>query len=986
MIKYIHKLRRKTILPLHNALRTHVDFYDKWHNHRHHKHIHLGVLIIFAFFMGLGFFSHNVDVAAAPAVDIAKPEVVSEALISEPISEPALESTPEPVPEATPEPDSIPEPTVPNVGPPTFAYDFVDASGASTGGSIEFIDPNTGSTITSGNANVSIPVQIPNGGSKVNIKITPQGGPIKDIQFNGVDISVSRNATVRVDKPATLPGWNDTYAVGDVSGFEFTTGRFTAQAEGKDLFKCLSWDFDNQVCTGRWKKVADIVPGEDYTVDFTPVDPGYGEKSNIVNILSKDKELLNYEETVVEETVVNGQTFNTVSIVALADELMPIPLFDQITVNEISLSSSLNDLIIYSTDGAIAQKIIAVDAGELQAKEVQVTKKAKGTALLKCVDINISGLSCNKWKKEKALVVDQSYTLALDSSELVVYGESKDGVLILDDNYEVLSVSEQTVVVEGDTTKRSVQLINLNPYKVTTYFDGVSSLSEIRIDIDETVSNDSTEGKYIALDIDAINATEADIDATAVGYDLFSCTDFDDANNICNGKWKKKKDLVIGENYQFNIKKAEKLQGFFESKKHLSLLGTEESLLDYRETVLSDDGAKETLEIIPAAGIIKKITINDHIIDASNDLKITEFETELQGFGIDPTGLNALSSDLEIEAKGNTLLKCKDWEFETSTCLGEWIEISSLVPGQVYSLTVDSLDPGFKEVNTPGKSSGGGNTKILVGTQYVVNTSPDEQDKETSSSEGIDESLFVNNESKEILFNSKESSLYDISDMTEDEISVDIVEEVIVADSTNTKDVSVVSNHIVSDIYKKPTGAQLQKGSHGEDVRVLQKFLNAQGFILAQSGPGSLGNETEYFGSLTENALIRFQEAHKKEILDPLALDSGTGYYGIYTMSVVKNILAAIPMPEDIGVIYTPSEHYSKSDIESVLTANVESLWSLVKNLLGASASNSDVYRTATQLAREYDIQVPEWGIEGIYDSRELPQATIIDILVTFDN
>ncbi len=58
----------------------------------------------------------------------------------------------------------------------------------------------------------------------------------------------------------------------------------------------------------------------------------------------------------------------------------------------------------------------------------------------------------------------------------------------------------------------------------------------------------------------------------------------------------------------------------------------------------------------------------------------------------------------------------------------------------------------------------------------------------------------------------------------------------------------------------------LRLGAKDNQVKVLQQFLNRNGFKLASKGVGSPGKETDYFGSLTASTLTKFQEANKNKI------------------------------------------------------------------------------------------------------------------------
>jgi hypothetical protein len=68
--------------------------------------------------------------------------------------------------------------------------------------------------------------------------------------------------------------------------------------------------------------------------------------------------------------------------------------------------------------------------------------------------------------------------------------------------------------------------------------------------------------------------------------------------------------------------------------------------------------------------------------------------------------------------------------------------------------------------------------------------------------------------------------------------------------------------------------------SEGEDVRQLQMYLNSQGFVIATTGTGSKGNESTYFGNLTQAALARFQAAKN--------ITPAEGYFGRVTRAYIR--------------------------------------------------------------------------------------------------
>lgn len=85
------------------------------------------------------------------------------------------------------------------------------------------------------------------------------------------------------------------------------------------------------------------------------------------------------------------------------------------------------------------------------------------------------------------------------------------------------------------------------------------------------------------------------------------------------------------------------------------------------------------------------------------------------------------------------------------------------------------------------------------------------------------------------------------------------------------------------------TGApasDLAFGAAGAQVRALQRLLNAKGFVIATSGPGSPGSETSTFGTLTREALKRFQCA-KGIVCEGSETTTGYGRFGPKTRAAL---------------------------------------------------------------------------------------------------
>ncbi|MBL4644601.1 MAG: peptidoglycan-binding protein [Candidatus Pacebacteria bacterium] len=86
-------------------------------------------------------------------------------------------------------------------------------------------------------------------------------------------------------------------------------------------------------------------------------------------------------------------------------------------------------------------------------------------------------------------------------------------------------------------------------------------------------------------------------------------------------------------------------------------------------------------------------------------------------------------------------------------------------------------------------------------------------------------------------------------------------------------------------------GGNFDLGVRGEEVIEIQRFLNTfPETRVAETGPGSPGEETDYFGSRTFAAVFAFQSLHSDVILAPLGLLNPTGFWGAATRTYANTL------------------------------------------------------------------------------------------------
>lgn len=109
----------------------------------------------------------------------------------------------------------------------------------------------------------------------------------------------------------------------------------------------------------------------------------------------------------------------------------------------------------------------------------------------------------------------------------------------------------------------------------------------------------------------------------------------------------------------------------------------------------------------------------------------------------------------------------------------------------------------------------------------------------------------------------------------------------VIPPSTPTVSNNNTNDAVVSFLFTKA----LRYKDNNLDVKKLQIFLNTDPDTrVADTGPGSPGHETTFFGPATKKAVIKFQEKYSKDVLIPGGLKRGTGFVGAATAAKLNEL------------------------------------------------------------------------------------------------
>jgi len=160
----------------------------------------------------------------------------------------------------------------------------------------------------------------------------------------------------------------------------------------------------------------------------------------------------------------------------------------------------------------------------------------------------------------------------------------------------------------------------------------------------------------------------------------------------------------------------------------------------------------------------------------------------------------------------------------------------------------------------------------------------------------------------------------------------------------------------------------LKLGDNSADVLNLQIVLNKdEETRVSDTGIGSTGQETTYFGTKTETAVKKFQSKYAEEILTPQELIESTGIVDELTRNKLNEITGAnskIETVDEDSNLYETILTFLPSDIKQlVFLDKLQKIFFLQEDRLGSVGTLAEIDgNIKTQI---FDSPAREWGVNS---------------------
>lgn len=269
------------------------------------------------------------------------------------------------------------------------------------------------------------------------------------------------------------------------------------------------------------------------------------------------------------------------------------------------------------------------------------------------------------------------------------------------------------------------------------------------------------------------------------------------------------------------------------------------------DTVLSVNGI--TLNVSGSSAVVESITVN------STNFSVTLLSGST--FQVTAPNLNRLSADTNV---GNTTLICSNSESTIKYEPSETVTVT-ISPSSTLCSTDTSGGSGGSTGGSPSPSA----TPATSATPAVSATPATSESAAEPATPAIPATPATPASG---LSASQIQSILDV--LASFDADADTIAKVKASLEGTSITGSVTSTAVR--IFK----SDLSVGSLGSEVKALQEFLNAHGYTVSTSGPGSAGNETTTFGSATRAALIKYQKAN--------GITPAVGYFGPKTRAAVN--------------------------------------------------------------------------------------------------